>query len=401
MNLKYLETQKTSPGPSTWFFHRITLAVVALGFFSTTAVHAQLETPLQTLRKNYQQSIEELRTAIKAAKRAEAIHFHVESDEAFEYREQWVAAAEDAEKAYAKLRIYSVELFMAEEKPDENLSKIVGSMTGKLYADGEISKCYDTTKKLIELFPEKEGLQTDMARIAILNNDFETAVEFANGNQGTIADFPPLEKGLYGFIDTLREQFSQELAIRKAEAEADDLPRVELKTSKGDVVIELFENEAPETVGNFVNLVEIGFYNDLIFNPVFKNLMAHTGIMTADRQRPVGYTIYDEPPAKNARHHFRGSVCMATGSANTGSSVIYILSVPGPHLPDRQTVFGRVISGMEVIDLLQPTKEFDDEGDEKFIMEIVPDTILSATVIRKRDHEYVPNRVKESSETSK
>ena len=61
-----------------------------------------------------------------------------------------------------------------------------------------------------------------------------------------------------------RELWAKEQAIRAAEAQADDLPRVKFETSKGDVVIELFENEAPQAVANFITLVKKGFYDGVI-----------------------------------------------------------------------------------------------------------------------------------------
>jgi cyclophilin family peptidyl-prolyl cis-trans isomerase len=281
------------------------------------------------------------------------------------------------------------------------LIKTIRIMDAKLYLEGRITRCYDVTKKLADLRPNEESIRTDFARISILNNDYVTAAKFAKGNMGIIADFEPLEKGLYDYVDKLQTEYQRELKLRKAEAEADDLPRVKLKTTKGDIVIELFENEAPETVANFINLVEIDFYDEIIFNPVYQKLLAQTGAMTETMARPTGYTIYDEFQRKDARRHFRGSVCLATDpdQANSGCAVFYILHVPGPHLV-RDTVFGRVISDMDVVDSLQPTKEFDDKGEESWIMDIVPDKIISAEVIRKRDHEYVPNRVKETSESS-
>ncbi len=372
-------------------------------FLSTPLVQGQADDSLAELRKNYLASVEELRTAIKAAQRAELFHFHVKSDEAFEYREQWETAAAQAEQAFAKLKEDAVALFLAEKNPDEDLIKTIRIVDAKLYLESRITRCYDVTKKLASLLPNDQSIQADFARISILNNDFETAAKFAKGNLGIIEDFEPLENGLYKYVDELKQEYARELELQQAEAEADDLPRVRLKTTKGDIVIELFENEAPETVANFISLVKIPFYDDIIFNPVYKKLLAQTGQMTETRERPTGYTIYDETQRKDTRRHFRGSVCMATtpGKANSGSAIFYILHVPGPHLVGRDTVFGRVISDMDVVDSLQPTKEVDDKGEESWIMDIVPDKIISAEVIRDRGHEYVPNRVKETSESSR
>jgi hypothetical protein len=87
-----------------------------------------------------------------------------------------------------------------------------------------------------------------------------------------------------------------EQALRQQEAEADDLPRVRLSTSKGDLVIELFENEAPETVANFVHLVSDRFYDGLTFHRVLPGFMAQGGCPTGDGTGGPGYRIYCEMP---------------------------------------------------------------------------------------------------------
>ena len=93
---------------------------------------------------------------------------------------------------------------------------------------------------------------------------------------------------------------------RDAEAKADDLPRVLLKTSKGDIVVELFENEAPNTVANFISLVQKGFYNGTDFHRVLRGFMAQGGSPKGEEDGGPGYTIPDECRQDNHRLHFRG-----------------------------------------------------------------------------------------------
>ena len=81
-------------------------------------------------------------------------------------------------------------------------------------------------------------------------------------------------------IDGLRQGWQAELAVRAAEAQADDLPRVLLNTSEGDITLELFENEAPNTVANFISLVESKFYNGTPFHRVLPAFMAQGGDLT-------------------------------------------------------------------------------------------------------------------------
>ncbi len=106
-------------------------------------------------------------------------------------------------------------------------------------------------------------------------------------------------------------------------------------------------------------------------------------------------TIYDE--LKNSRRHFRGVVGMSNveGVPNSAGSQFFVTAVPVPFLDGHHTVFGRVISDTRVLDQLQPTFTIDDKGKEEPIVSAIPDSIIRARVLRKRDHEYLPRRVEE------
>ena len=183
-------------------------------------------------------------------------------------------------------------------------------------------------------------------------------------------------------IAKYRELWANEKAIREAEAQADDLPRVKFSTSKGDIVIELFENEAPQTVANFITLVKQGFYNGLAFHRVLPAFMAQGGDPKGDGSGGPGYAIRCECYTPNYRHHFRGSLSMAHAGRDTGGSQFFLTFVPTAHLDGKHTVFGRVIEGFDVLGELQKR---DPSGKPPLP---VPDKILKAEVLRDRGHEY-------------
>ena len=181
--------------------------------------------------------------------------------------------------------------------------------------------------------------------------------------------------------------WEEEQKIRAAEAKADDLPRVKLETSQGDIVVELFENEAPIATANFINLVEKGYYNGLKFHRVIPNFMAQGG---DDEQGGPGYSIPDECRQPNARRHFSGSLSMAkTPAPDSGGSQFFLTFRPTPHLNGLHTVFGRVIEGMDVLPKIQRI-EPGKEGE--------PDRIVRAEVLRKRKHKYEPTKLPARSE---
>jgi cyclophilin family peptidyl-prolyl cis-trans isomerase len=188
-----------------------------------------------------------------------------------------------------------------------------------------------------------------------------------------------------------KEAWGREQEIRKAEAEAGErdpakkLPRVELITSKGRIVLELFENEAPNTVANFISLVESGFYNDTVFHRVLPNFMAQGGDPTGTGRGGPRHTIDCETGSgfPQARQHFRGSISMANAGRNTNGSQFFLTFVPTSFLDGRHTVFGRIVEGIEVLSDIQRIDPDDREG-------IIPvrDRIIEAKVLNKRDHAY-------------
>ena len=183
-------------------------------------------------------------------------------------------------------------------------------------------------------------------------------------------------------VDQTKEEWAKEKKIRESEAKADDLPRVLLKTSQGDVTIELFENEAPNTVLSFMTLVEKGFYDGVKFHRVLPGFMAQGGDPKGTGNGGPGYTIPDECNQPNHRQHFRGSLSMAhTDQPNSGGSQFFLCFVPTSQLDGKYTVFGRVINGFDVLAKL---KRIDPETSNG----VAADKIIEAKVLRKRAHPY-------------
>lgn len=123
-----------------------------------------------------------------------------------------------------------------------------------------------------------------------------------------------------------------------------------------EVVIDLFENDAPNTVANFEKLAKEGFYNGLSFHRVIPGFMAQGGCPTGTGTGGPGYKIDCEI---NPNKHERGTLAMAHAGRNTGGSQFYICYQPQPHLDGQHTVFGKVASGMEHIDQVKGQDKMD------------------------------------------
>jgi peptidyl-prolyl cis-trans isomerase B (cyclophilin B) len=143
-------------------------------------------------------------------------------------------------------------------------------------------------------------------------------------------------------------------------------------------------------VGNFVSLVEQGFYDDVTFHRVLAGFMAQGGCPEGSGLGGPGYRIFGEADRDDARKHFRGSLSMAhSGDPDSGGSQFFITFIPRPTLNGKHTVFGRVIEGMDVLAKLR-------RRDPQALPPLPePDKIVKAEVIGKRDHEYAPTKVNE------
>ena len=218
---------------------------------------------------------------------------------------------------------------------------------------------------------------------------------FANLPQPTGGEPPSLKLLIdaHGYLESLpthRKHWEEEQAIRAADAKADDLPRVKLKTTQGDIVIELFENEAPQSVANFITLVKKGYYDGVTFHRVLPLFMAQGGDPEGTGGGGPGYNIKDEQRAAKARRHFRGSMSMAnTGQPNSGGSQFFLTFVPTSYLDGRHAVFGRVIEGMDAAASL---KRRNPDGPGPLPM---PDRILTGEVLRDRGHQYTFEKMPE------
>ena len=178
-----------------------------------------------------------------------------------------------------------------------------------------------------------------------------------------------------GWITAADKLYKAEQKRLEEDAKADDLPRVELDTTKGKIVIELFEDDAPNTVKNFVSLAEKRFYNGIIFHRV-EGWVVQTGDPEECGMGGPGYAIKSEP---NDRKHWPGYVGMARSAPDSEGSQFYFMRYYTPHLDDaRFTVFGRIVEGMDVLDKIERM-----------------DAIKTVKVVRKREttkYEPVKNK---------
>ena len=129
----------------------------------------------------------------------------------------------------------------------------------------------------------------------------------------------------------------------------------------GDITIELYPDKAPNTVENFLSLVRSGFYSELIFHRVIKGFMIQGGGFTTGFEQKKAKSIRGEFIANgfmaNDLKHTRGTISMArTQDPDSASSQFFIMHEDAPHLDTQYAAFGRVVSGMDVVDKIAGVK---------------------------------------------
>ena len=125
-------------------------------------------------------------------------------------------------------------------------------------------------------------------------------------------------------------------------------PTITFATTLGTFSAEMFEDVAPKTAGNFMKLVSDGYYDGIIFHRVISEFMIQGGDPTGTGTGGPGYTIEDEF-APGLSHTSEGSFSMANAGPNSGGSQFFITLAATPWLDGKHAIFGKVISGMDVV----------------------------------------------------
>jgi len=209
---------------------------------------------------------------------------------------------------------------------------------------------------------------------------FEEALAICVENEALLQTMPDSASVRAGLV-SLMDATAAEESYRAAEAARDDLPRVAFTTDKGEIVFELFEDDAPNAVANFLELVSSGFYDGTRFHWVEAGGQVIGGDPNSRNADPKddgfggpGYMIETETGRRSHLPYTLGFVDKIRTRRTEGSAFIIALA-PLPILDGVNTVLGRVVSGHEVLHRIE-----------------YYDTLTKATILRKRAHPYRPLR---------
>ncbi|MBQ2622191.1 MAG: peptidylprolyl isomerase [Thermoguttaceae bacterium] len=246
---------------------------------------------------------------------------------------------------------------------------------------------------------------------ALYTQQYDIAKSFLEKIQKLgILDSFRLGESDFKYLPVFELLWNQEKEYRDQE-ERKDLPSVVLYTTKGEIEILLYEDQSPNTVANFIWLIEKGFYKNIDFDAVISQGIAHVSGTEQFKRvdnltlQPLvrgngtpGYAIPDEFKRfdfqtkkfpEDARFFWRGTVVMdlMRDQPNTGGCKFFILFKPDINCVNKYTAFGRVVRGMDVVCRLQ-------RRNPSSVISLsqlpTPDKILDAKVKNKRNHEYKP-----------
>lgn len=374
---------------------------MALGCFWLAGSPARGQEDAAAIEKKFKEVVAETREKVKACRNISSRFFHGGLENTAQWKEPWEIASTELADQQPKLRKAAIDWFLVNQKPDEDMLVLASQIALELQQERNYVLAKRVLVKLRNAIPKDVAIERDLALVCLKLNEFDRARDLLlrpDGRSAIESLEANVDKSLFYSALALSKKWERETKLREKDATA-ELPRVKLELPGGDVTIELFEDEAPVAVANFLQLIEIGYYDETFMHRVVEDLIAQGGGYNRRVGKvAVGYTIPDEMQLPDARHHFRGTVSMYnTGREDSADTEFFFCISPMSQLDwdgseedhNRYTVFGRVIEGMDAIDQLRVTFEFDKEQEKEVPIEgIIPEVLKKATVIRKRDHEY-------------
>jgi|GEM_PF-366539 len=324
-----------------------------------------------------------------------------------ERRELGRRTQKSGDLAFAKVLAAAEAAYVVEPKNKEVETYLLLVAVKSLESD-QIEDAARISMLLLEHGYDPKVLASVAGRASLELGDVDNAIKYLTLAKESGVTLSKVSSEYLKHVDEFRYILDDEKKLREAEAKADDLPRVLLETTRGNIVIELFENEMPNAVANFIFLVEHNFYSDMAFFQVRPLYFSASGCPNDNGTGTAGYTIFKEPMYNllthfdlaesvdelddetlnggHQRHHMRGTVSMLAFDEWTCGSQFMIchrFSTMG-RADATHMAIGRVIKGMNIVTRMMTINPRLAPKDSE------TDRLIQATVIRKRDHVYRP-----------
>lgn len=315
-------------------------------------------------------------------------------EESEEFKQKYDATKKAGDEKIKELKLAAAQAYR--DKPREGTdyyNLLINSLAFDQEATENQGLAYEIAKALNTRPINRPDIARRVGIAFFLHNEFDEAeklMKFAVSSNVEGAE--ALQESL-NMIPRLKPIWEKEKK-RRAEDENKDLPRAIFETTKGTFVVELFEDNAPNTVKNFVKLAKQGFYDDLFFFQALPFKYILTGSPNSNASGSPGYALKNEALDREKRRgNFRGTLCVPARdeNANVAGSIFMITLAPYSQAnTDGYCNFGRVIKGMEVVDSLERSHDRSSQPIESF----QPDKIIKVTLENLRDTEYEPEIIR-------
>lgn len=347
--------------------------------------------PTDQLRSEFDDQMKSWRHNFALLAQAHIAFHNVREEDSGPWASQFRKAKREGEAARSQAALVSILLAERLEAPldPDVVAMVFHSMEESLIFE-RYQLGYRAGKALLDSGIREPVLLGMQGFAAWSNNQFTEARELFAEALVAGHEMPLQYRQVNQLLDSAMKDAEEEAQLAQKDQ---NLPRARIVTTKGTLEVELFEDQAPNTVANFIKLAEKGFYDGQEFFATDKSYLT-TGSPTNDASGNAGYEIKAEFEQEERRHHFRGTLTlMVVEETGNGSSQFSILTQPMPTLDEtKNTVFGRVINGEIVLDDIARNGEDWKElaKTSNFKLED-PDRILSIEITHKRDHEYEPD----------
>lgn len=307
---------------------------------------------------------------------------------------QFISMINDGHALHQKMIAAAIQEYRINPAENEKIGGMLARFTERNVESDRFDGVLEASMALLDAnYPEPDLLRRAFLAAAAINR-YDEAQRLVD-RLDELGTNPQLVEQAAKDLPILKARWAREQELLAKDAAGEPLPRIELVTTKGIIEIELFENQAPNTVANFIKLVEDGFYDNKLFYRVVEHFAAQTGSPAGDGGGNGGFTVPSEREHPDNRDFFRGTVGLALAGdfVGSGSTQFFIVFSPATELDENYTAFGRVVGGMNVLGNLvriDPDASKEKKAEQKGR---IPDELKSAKVLFKRSHPYEPERI--------
>lgn len=375
-----------------WFL----IIVMWMTWLATGTAILTPQVAAQTARQRYDAAMDEWQDVYVEILKVYSEFQICDEEKAEALQQQFLELKVKGDTLAEKTILAAVDCVQESTTPDPDLLAFLEPLSEQYYEESKYEVSARAGRALRKHNRDNFALFFNTLRSSFFSNDFEHAGEMfdelKSRNEWLESDgsLPGALLPLYETHQQLLDLWKKEKETRAAEGLKDHLPRICFETTKGPIVVELFEDQHPDFVNNLMSLLqetEDPFFSDLSIFFYLQHQFAITGSEADDgsQVRPLGLITDEE--LNRTRGNFRGSFSLDVQDLGNGqkavSTACRFIQIPVPELNGNSLVLGRVIEGMDVVTRFEKTHELDESHNIKPLEAVVPDRVTRVTILRK------------------